>query len=86
MPTATFTFDLSDPEERQEYLRHVQSLEMANVLWDIVHNLRKQMKAQIEWQIEQKKVLTCDEIVDQIFDNIIEDIYDHSINVDKLVN
>jgi hypothetical protein len=86
MPTATFTFNLSEPEERKEYLRHVHSSDMANVLWDIVHNLRKQMKATIEWQIEQKKVLTCDEIVDQIFDIINEDIYEHSINIDKLVD
>ena len=86
MPTATFTFNLSDSEERLEYLRYVHSLEMAQVLWEIVHNMRKSMHYKIEFQIEHKKVLTCDEIVDQIFDNIIDKINEHSIDVNKLIN
>lgn len=86
MPTATFTFDLSDPDERLEYLRYAHSLEMASVLWEIVHNMRKSMHQQIERKATKKESFDTFDTVDFVFDAIIDRINEHSIDVNKLIN
>ena len=82
MPTATFTFDLSDPDERLEYLRYAHSLDMAIALWEIVHNMRKTM------QLEVSKNESFDnaDTIDFVFDSIIKKLNEHSIDVNKLIN
>jgi hypothetical protein len=86
MPTATFTFDLSDPDERQEYLRFAHSLDMASALYDIVNNTRKSMFYQVESEISKNADFTSFDAVDLVMDRIIDIINEHSIDINKLID
>jgi len=86
MPTATFTFDLSDSDERQEYLRFAHSLDMASALYDIVNNTRKSMFYQVESEISKNPDFTTFDAVDLVMDRIIEIINEHSIDINKLID
>ena len=43
MAKAILKFDLTDPDDRMEHKRAMQSLDMALALWQIMYNSRKEM-------------------------------------------
>jgi len=86
MPTATFTFDLSDPDERLEYLRYAHSLDMAIALYEIVNNMRKSMYYEVESQMAKNADFTSFDSVDVVMDRILEILYENSIHINKLIN
>ncbi len=43
---ATLEFDLTDPDDRMEHFRCVKSLDMAIVLFEILHNTKKVWQTQ----------------------------------------
>jgi len=77
---ATIEFDLSDPDERMEHLRCVKSLGMALILWEIVHNLRKECHR----HIDRAKDLDNYDAVDMVLDKISELLNDNGIIIDDL--
>ena len=44
MPKATLTFDLSDPDDRDEYAVYMEAHKTSNILWDYAAWLREQLK------------------------------------------
>jgi len=83
MAKAILKYDISDPEDNQDFKRAVKSFDMAMALWDIIQ-LRKKMENRFEVQ---------DNTNNDVFDGIdamaegIGDILDqHGIIVDELVN
>jgi len=82
MAKAILKYDISNPEDSQDFKRAVKSFDMAMALWDIVQ-LRKKMENKFEVQ---------DNTNNDVFDGIdamaegIGDILDkHSIIVDELI-
>jgi hypothetical protein len=83
MAKAILKYDISDPEDSQDFKRAVKSFDMAMALWDIIQ-LRKKMENRFEAQ---------DNTNNDVFDGIdamaegIGDILDqHGIIVDELLN
>jgi len=83
MAKAILKYDISDPEDSQDFKRAVKSFDMAMALWDIIQ-LKKKMESRFEVQ---------DNTNNDVFDGIdamaegIGDILDqHGIIVDELVN
>ena len=83
MAKAILKYDISDPEDSQDFKRAVKSFEMAMALWDILQ-LRKKMENRFDGQ---------DNTNNDVFDGIdamaegIGDILDqHGIIIDELLN
>ena len=83
MAKAILKYDISDPEDSQDFKRAIKSFDMAMALWDIIQ-LRKKMENRFEAQ---------DNTNNDVFDGInamaqgIGDILDqYNINVDELLN
>jgi len=77
MSKATITYDLSDPEDREEFLRATKALDMASCLFEIRNVLR----------FHGKRDLTDkqDDLMEKIAEDII-DVYDNfDIDLDKLI-
>jgi len=82
MAKAILKYDISDPEDNQDFKRAVKSFDMAMALWDIIQ-LRKKMENRFEAQ---------DNTNNDVFNGIdamaegIGDILDrYSIVVDELI-
>jgi len=83
MAKAILKYDISDPEDSQDFKRAVKSFDMAMALWDIIQ-LKKKMENRFEVQ---------DNTNNDVFDGIdamaegIGDILDqHGIIIDELLN
>jgi len=82
MAKAILKYDISNPEDSQDFKRAVKSFDMAMALWDIIQ-LRKKMENRFDGQ---------DNTNNDVFDGIdamaegIGDILDqHGIIVDELI-
>jgi hypothetical protein len=83
MAKAILKYDISDPEDNQDFKRAVKSFDMAMALWDIIQ-LKKKMENRFDGQ---------DNTNNDVFDGIdamaegIGNILDqHGIIVDELLN
>ena len=81
MAKAILEFDLNDPDDIMAHLRAVKSLDMALTLWEIVYNTKKT----IEWQIESEK-LDANTVLDKVYEIIWQELEEHGIKLDDLVN
>jgi len=79
---ATLEFDLNDPDDRMEHFRCVKSLDMAIVLFEILHNTKKYVGN----QIENKNVTDPYEAAEMVMEKIWDDAKEHGINMDELIN
>lgn len=81
MAKATLEYNLNDSDDIMAHLRAVKSLDMALVLWEIAYNTKKGIKNRIEFE-----KLDAYEAVDQIFEKLFEEMNNHGINLDELIN
>jgi len=82
MAKATLEYDLNDPDDSMSHLRAIQSLDMALALWEIVYNSKKSF----EWQIADDKYKDQYELLDKIFEKIMDELNERGISVEKLIN
>lgn len=83
MAKAHLKFDLSNVEDRQEYLRCVRSLDMALVLWEFLRNSRKKIEHKLE---NSCKATDAFDGVEACFERFRELIEEHGIIVDDLID
>ena len=81
MAKATLEYDLNDPDDTMAHLRAVKSLDLALVLWELAHNTKKGIQNEIEF-----KNLNAYDAVDKVFEKLWEELNDHGINLDELIN
>lgn len=77
---ATLEFDMNEPDDIMAHLRCAKSLDMALVIWEIVHNTKKGLEYAIEGHTDIYSVLEI------TFDKIYEILEEHDVNIDKLIN
>jgi len=65
------------PEDSLEYKQVTKSNDMANALWDITHNTKKQLHYISEGEEQDKGI-------DLVFNKIYEILEDNNINTDEL--
>ena len=80
MAKAILEFDLTDRDDCIEHKRAVKSLDMALVLWEIVHNSRREIEADVE-----RKDCSVWDVVDICFERIHDLLKEHNVNVDELI-
>jgi|LakMenE18May11ns_1017448.scaffolds.fasta_scaffold9396798_4 hypothetical protein len=81
---ATFEFDMNEPEDVMEHRRMSKALDMALVLWEIKHNVRRKINYSLDYT-EENKPKTAHETAELVFDMIYELMEDHGINIDNLI-
>jgi len=82
---ANLSFDTTDPDDRQEFLRCVKSLDMSLALWEILYNTKKPFEREIE-NLEGKEYDTASDLLDDVFNKIWEIVNERDITIDDLVN
>lgn len=80
MAKAKLIFDLNDPDDIIAHKRAIKSLDLAIVLWEIVHNTKKSL----EWSLENKEVDSY-ETLELVYKKIYEILDEHNVNVDELI-
>ena len=83
MAQAILKYDLSDSDDKMEFERATKSLEMALVLWELQYNYRKKYIRQVE--ADDKATEREFDLIDIIFNDVLELITEHGINIDSLV-
>lgn len=83
MAKGKLIYDLTDPDDAREHLCAVKSGEIAIVLWQIAHNLKK--SCHLEAEGAEKDFDTYDAI-EMVFDKIYELMDENGIVIDDLTN
>ena len=78
---ATLTFDLTDPDDRMAHLAAIKSRDMAIVLWNINHNLKKECHLQAEGGPRE---LTNYDVIEMVFEKIHDLLNETNIVPDEL--
>jgi hypothetical protein len=81
MAKAILEYDLNDPDDQMAHLRAVKSLDMALVLWEMAYNVKKRIQSQAETEN-----LDAYDAVDRVFEKLWEELNEHGIKLDDLVN
>jgi hypothetical protein len=81
MAKGILEFDLNDPDDSMAHMRAVKALDMALVLWEMAYNTKKGIHTQIEFDN-----LSAYDAVDKVFEKLWEEMNEHGINLDNLVN
>jgi len=84
--TATFYFNMDDPDDAMAHLRVTKSREMALVIWELVHNSRMTLLNHVSNELERNKDLTHYDAVNLVFYRINEILEEQGIKIDELIN
>ena len=80
MSKATLTFDLTDFDDRFEYMRMIKALDMASMLWELQMNgYRKFTK------YNDRQEGAYQEGIEEVFKYIRELLKEHQIDVEQLI-
>lgn len=71
-------FDLNNPESRMDHLRCTKALDMALVLWEIEHNLKRKFEYQEMSEESWNKI-------NEVFDEISDLLESHDVRIDRLI-
>ena len=71
-------FDLNNPESRMDHLRCTKALDMALVLWEIEHNLKRKFEYQEMSEEAWNKI-------NEVFDEISDILEAHDVRIDRLI-
>lgn len=69
---ATIEFDLNDPDERGSFELYNKSLDMGLLIWELVHNKKKELYDQ-------------DEPIDYLYNWLYDEMESRGININNLV-
>lgn len=81
MAKAILEFDLDNPDDRMAHFRAVKSTDMANVLFELTHNLKRDCVS----DVEDEPKLTKQGAVELVFKRMYELLESHNIQIDELI-
>lgn len=83
MAKAILKYDISDPDENQDFKRAVKSFDMAMALWDII-----QLKNKMENRFEAQDNTNNDvyDGIDAMAEGIRDILNQYNIGIDELLN
>lgn len=89
MSKAILKFDLSDPDDLQDFKRAIKANDMAFALFDIFRNMKKSMEWDIEAKMSEAKdkdeVFDAFDTLDLIYDTMYQKLEDNNININELI-
>lgn len=78
---AKLEFDLSDPDETMEHLRCLKGLDMACVLFQVQYNLKRTLES----ELETSNIKNPYEVLDIVFQKIMNLYDENNINIDEIM-
>lgn len=84
MAKAIIEYDLADSDDLIEFNRANKATDMAMCIWHISYNLKKEITRILENNPNSKD--SDFELLDTIFDKIYQNIDEHGIRVDDIIN
>lgn len=89
MSKAILKFDLSDPDDLQDFKRVTKANDMAFTLFEIFRNMKKSLEWDIDAKISEAKnkgeEFNSLDVLDLIYDAMYEKLEENNINIDDLV-
>ena len=89
MSKAILKFDLSDPDDLQDFKRATKANDMAFAFFDIFRNTKKSLEWEISSKIESAKdngdEFDALDALDLIYGTLYEKLEDNNINIDELL-
>jgi len=79
---ATLEFDLDNPDDKMEHMRCVKATDMAIVLFEITHNLKRTLESRFESQPQPRDEFDG---IEEAFREIYKLMDGHGINLDELI-
>ncbi len=76
---AILEFNLDNPDDRMAHLGAVKAADMANVLFEITHNLKHRLRSN-----ESLSDLSNSEVLDRVFEEIAELMDSNNINLEEI--
>lgn len=67
---AILEFNLGNPEERAAHLKCVKAEEMANFIWELIHNSKKGLEYKIEAGEFEDQYALLEAIYERLWDNL----------------
>jgi hypothetical protein len=80
MAKAKLIYDLTDHDDRLDFLRASKSIDMALAIWGFIYNTRKR----VEHEISEKNMNSYDTL-DFIMDDFSRRLDEYGINIDDLI-
>jgi hypothetical protein len=85
MSKVCYKFDLTDPDDREEFLRTTKATDMAGALWDIAYNSKKSAEYEIDYRISKgDDAVQPYDVINYIYDQIFRILDEHNIDIDQL--
>lgn len=81
MAKAKLIYDLSDPDDLEDYKVVTKAQDMAFAIWEFVYNTKKDF----EWKIEGGEGLSAYDLLDAIYEKFADILNHRSIDIDDLV-
>ena len=81
---AKLEFDLDNPDDKMAHMRCVKATDMASVLFEITHNLHKQIKWYFGTPISSGNDATAVDGIERVFEEIHRLMEDHGITDDMI--
>ena len=89
MSKAILKFDLSDPDDLQDFRRVTKANDMVFAFFSIFRNLRKELEWDIDAKISQAKdkgeEFSAFDVLNLVYDSMYEKLEDNNINIDELI-
>ena len=79
---STLQFDLDDADDRMAMMRCVKATDMAIVLFEITHNLKRTLESRFESQPQPRDEFDG---IEETFSEIYKLMDEHGINLDELI-
>lgn len=82
---AILEFDLNDLDDRIAHDRACRSLDMALVIWHLIHNTKKEISIKIEKALDEDKNFTPQDSLDLVYDEFYDLLREHGVDIGNLV-
>ena len=79
---AKLKFNLDNPDDKMEHMRCVKATDMAIVLFEITHNLKRTLESRFESQPQPRDEFDG---IEETFSEIYKLMDEHGINLDELI-
>ena len=79
---AKLEFDLDNPDDKIEHMRCIKATDMAIVLFEITHNLKRTLESRFESQPQLRDEFDG---IEETFSEIYKLMDEHGINLDELI-
>jgi hypothetical protein len=80
MAEAILKYDLNDTDDAMAHMRAIKSLDMALVLWELIHNSKRTLERAMH-----EKEMNKYEALDMVYERIYELMDEQNIKLDDLI-